>query len=101
MRVECWAYVVFIHRLDKGGQFSSYRQLQQWQNAVACQIQNSSTCQQLRQLWLEIETDKQKHSQQYNEKHYPFLCQIWTKCWDKWHEQLTKNSNQCLNIPKK
>lgn len=29
VRVECWAYIVFIHRTDKGGQFLSYRQLQQ------------------------------------------------------------------------
>ena len=27
VRVECWAYVVFVHRIDKGGQFISYRQL--------------------------------------------------------------------------
>lgn len=84
VRVECWAYVVFVHRIDQGGQFISYRQLQQWQNAVACQIQKCSTWQQLRQLWLEIETDKQNHSQQYDDKHYQFLCKIWTKAW---HEQ--------------
>lgn len=52
VRIEYWAYVVFVHRLDQGGQFISYRQLQQWQNAVACQIQNCSTWQQIRQLWL-------------------------------------------------
>jgi hypothetical protein len=23
LRVECWAYVVFVHRRDKGGQFIS------------------------------------------------------------------------------
>lgn len=82
VRVECWAYVIFVHRLDKGGQFISYRKLQQWQNAVACQIQNCSTWQQLRQLWLIIEDDKQKHSQQYDDKHYQFLYQIWTKSWN-------------------
>ena len=38
VRLECWAYVLFIHRRDKGGEFISYRQLQQWKNAVACQI---------------------------------------------------------------
>jgi hypothetical protein len=27
VRVEAWAYVVFVHRCDKGGQFISYRQL--------------------------------------------------------------------------
>jgi hypothetical protein len=88
VRVECWAYVVFVHRTDKGGQFISYRQLQQWQNAVAYQIQNCSTWQQLRSLWLAIEADSTKHKKQYDDDHYPFLCKIWTKRWDiLWNEQ--------------
>jgi len=88
VRVEYWAYVVFVHRIDKGGQFISYRQLRQWRNAAASHIQNSSTCQQLGQLWVAIEEDYQQHSKQYDDEHYPFLCKIWTKCWDTlWHEQ--------------
>ena len=87
VRVECWAYVVFIHRTDKGGQFISYRQLQQWQNAVAYQIQNCSTWQQLRSLWLAIEEDYKQHNKQYNDEQYPFLSKIWTKRWDiLWNE---------------
>lgn len=82
VRVECWAYIVFIHRLDKGGQFISYRKLQQWQNAVACQIQSCTSYQQLRQLWMAIANDYQKYSQQYEEGHYPFVCKIWIKSWD-------------------
>jgi hypothetical protein len=38
VRVECWAYVIFVHRTDKGGQFIRYRRLQHWLNAVAYQI---------------------------------------------------------------
>ena len=88
VRIECWAYVVFVHRSDRGGQFISYRQLRQWQNAVACQIQNCSTWQQLRSLWLAIEGDFTKHTKQYDDKHYPFLCEIWTTRWDAlWNEQ--------------
>ncbi len=88
VRVECWAYVLFVHRTDKGGQFISYRQLQQWRNAVACRIQNCSTWQQLRSLWLALEDDFKKHKKQYHPEHYPFLCKIWTKRWSKlWHEQ--------------
>jgi hypothetical protein len=88
VRVECWAYVVFIHRGDKGGQFISYRQLEQWQNAVAYQIQNCSTWQQLRSLWLAIEEDYEQHENQYNDEQYQFLCKIWTKCWDLlWNDQ--------------
>lgn len=83
VRVECWAYVVFVHRTDKGGQFISYRNLQQWQNAVACQLQNCANCQQLRQLWTAIANDYQRYSQQYDEGHYPFVCNIWIKCWDR------------------
>jgi hypothetical protein len=82
VRVECWAYIIFVHRLDEGGQFISYRSLQHWLNAIACQIQNCSTCQQLGQLWLGIEEDLKKHKKQYDAKSYPFLRQIWTKRWD-------------------
>ena len=82
VRVECWGYVVFVHRTDKGGQFISYRQLRQWRNAVACQIQKCSIFQQLEKLWLAIEDDYKRHNKQYNNEHYPFLCKIWIKCWD-------------------
>src|SRR4028119_1661402 len=74
VKIEFWLFVVFVHRTDKGGQFISYRQLEQWKNAVACQIQNSSTWQQLRSLWLAIEDDYTKHKKQYDDEHYPFLC---------------------------
>jgi regulator of sirC expression with transglutaminase-like and TPR domain len=30
VRIECWAYIIFVHRCDCGGQFISYRKLQQW-----------------------------------------------------------------------
>ncbi len=81
VRVECWAYVVFVHRTDKGGQFISYRRLQHWLNAVAYQIQNCSTCQDLRSLWPVIEEDCKKHKKQYDDKSQPFLHKIWTKRW--------------------
>ena len=87
VRIECWAYVVFVHRTDKGGQFLSYRKLRQWQNAVACQIQNSFTWQQLRSLWQAIEDDFTKHKKQYDNEHHPFLCKIWTQRWQTlWNE---------------
>ncbi|HBL00150.1 MAG TPA: hypothetical protein DD001_23920, partial [Microcoleaceae bacterium UBA10368] len=31
-RVESWANVVFVNRRDRGGQFISYRRLEEWQN---------------------------------------------------------------------
>lgn len=83
VRVECWAYILFVHRKDEGGQFISYRRLQHWLNAVAYQMQNCSNCQQLQQLWFAFEQDWKKHKKQYDEKSYPFLNQIWTKCWEK------------------
>ena len=82
VRVECWAYIIFVDRTDTGGQFISYRRLQHWLNAIACQIQKCSTPQQLRQLWLAIEDDWNKHKKQYDAKSHPFLSQIWTKRWD-------------------
>ncbi|NEO98078.1 MAG: hypothetical protein F6K58_05145 [Symploca sp. SIO2E9] len=81
VRVECWKYVVFVHRRDRGGQFISYRKLQQWLNATACQIQKCATWQQLRQLWLAIEADYKKHKKQYQEQSYQFLSNIWIKQW--------------------
>jgi hypothetical protein len=83
VRVECWEYVIFVHRSDRGGQFISYRTLRHWLNAVACQIQKCSTCQQLRSLWLAFEEDYTKHEKQYSDDSYPFLCKIWTlKLWN-------------------
>jgi len=88
VRVECWAYVIFVHRTDKGGQFISYRTLQHWLNAIAYQIQKCSACPELRSLWLAIEEDCKKHKNQYNTKSQPFLDQIWTKRWDSlWSAQ--------------
>ncbi|NEO31029.1 MAG: hypothetical protein F6K36_11480 [Symploca sp. SIO3C6] len=81
VRVECWQYVVFVHRRDRGGQFISYRQLQQWLNATAYQIQNCTTWQQLRQLWQAIEVDYNKYNKQYQDQSYQFLSKIWTKRW--------------------
>ena len=80
VRFECWAYIVFIHRADKGGQFLSYRQLQQWQNAVAYQIQNCPNSEQLQQIWQAIETDINKHQMQYDENQQAFLSRIWRQC---------------------
>ncbi|NEQ20378.1 MAG: hypothetical protein F6K28_14255 [Microcoleus sp. SIO2G3] len=77
LRVESWGYVLFVYRQDRGGQFISYRQLQQWRNAVGYQIQNCSTCQQLHSLWLAIEGDRKKHNKQYDNEHYPSLLKIW------------------------
>lgn len=93
VRVECWAYVLFVHRTDKGGQFISYRKLRQWKNAVAYQIQNCSTWQQLRSLWLAIEEDCQQHKKQYDQEYHPCVCKIWTEYWDKlWNEQTSGDS---------
>lgn len=88
VRIECWKYVIFVHRRDCGGQFISYRKLQQWQNASACQIQKCSNWQQLRQLWLEIEIDYKQYNKQYNEKSHSSLCEIWEQYWDRlWKDQ--------------
>jgi hypothetical protein len=95
VRVEYWEYMIFVHRQDRGGQFISYRKLRQWLNAVACQIQNCSTWQQLRQLWLAIEDDCKQYQKQYNDEYYPFLCKIWTKRWAiLWNEHQIAESSE-------
>jgi hypothetical protein len=76
VKIESWLYVLFVHRLDKGGQFISYRQLEQWKNAVACQLQKCSTREQLQQLWNAIIFDHTKHKNQYLVSVLPFLEKI-------------------------
>jgi lysine/ornithine N-monooxygenase len=80
VKIESWLYVVFVHRLDKGGQFISYRQMEQWKNAIACQLQKCSTQQQLQHLWNAIEHDHIKHNKQYRNSVLPFLKKIMAKC---------------------
>ena len=82
VRVECWKYVLFVHRRDVGGQFISYRKLRQWLIAVAGQMQKCSTLPQLLKLLIEIREDYQKHEKQYNALHHQFLSQIWFQRWE-------------------
>ena len=76
VKVESWLYVLYVHRLDRGGQFISYRQLLQWKNAVACQIQKCSSWQELQHLWNALLYDQTKHNKQYDESVIPFLEKI-------------------------
>ncbi len=80
VKIESWVYIIFVHRLDKGGQFISYRQMEQWKNAIACQLQKGSSQQQLQHLWNAIENDHTKHNKQYVNSVLPFLKEIWAKC---------------------
>jgi len=80
LKIELWLYVIFVHRLDKGGQFISYRQMEQWKNAVAYQLQQCTTQEQLQHLWNAIEHDRIKHKTQYANSVLPFLNKIWAKC---------------------
>jgi hypothetical protein len=79
VKVESWLYVLYVHRLDRGGQFISYRQLLQWKNAVACQIQKCSTWLELQYLWNALLYDQAKHNKQYDESVIPFLEKIRAK----------------------
>ena len=80
VKIESWLYVLFVHRLDKGGQFISYRQIEQWKNAVACQLQKCSTREQLQHLWNAITFDHTKHKNQYLVSVLPFLENIRLRC---------------------
>jgi hypothetical protein len=76
VKVESWLYVLYVHRLDRGGQFISYRQLLHWKNAVACQIQKCSTWQELQHLWNALLYDHTKYNKQYDDRVLPFLDKI-------------------------
>ncbi|MCC3409809.1 MAG: hypothetical protein JGK17_30545 [Microcoleus sp. PH2017_10_PVI_O_A] len=74
-RVESWAYVVFVHH-HKGGQFISYRKLEEWQNAIAHHIQTCPTLRELTQLKTSIQYDTRKFKKQYLPKTLDFLVQM-------------------------
>ena len=98
VKIESWLYVLFVHRTDKGGQFISYRQIEQWKNAVACQVQKCLTQEQLQHLWNAITFDHTKHQQQYADSVLPFLKKILAKCQEA-ISQKSQNSNPLLKIP--
>ena len=75
-RVESWANVVFVHRRDKGGQFLSYRRLQEWQNAIAHHIQTCPTLRELSQLKTSIQYDSRKFKKQYLQETLDFLIEM-------------------------
>ena len=77
IKIESWLYLVFVHRKDKGGQFISYRQLEQWKNALACYLQKCSTLEQLEHFWNVLRFDHTKHTNQYVPSVLPFLEKIW------------------------
>jgi hypothetical protein len=74
-RVECWAYVVFVHH-QGGGQFISYRRLEEWQNAIAHHIQICPTLRELSQLKTSIQYDSRKFKKQYLPKTLDFLIEM-------------------------
>lgn len=77
--VEKWPYIIYVHRLDRGGQFISYRQLCEWKNAVACQIQKCSSWEDWEKLWNAIRIDRRKHCKQYEDSLVQFWQEIWAK----------------------
>jgi cytochrome P450 len=77
VRIERWAYVLFVHRCDKGGQFISYRKLAMWIEAIASLIQKSSTLDDLWQvgLWIKQECEKFEYTKPVLE----YLRSVWAK----------------------
>lgn len=75
--VKNWLYVIFVHRADKGGQFISYRKVEKWRNAVACQIQKCGTFDELQQLANAIRRDWKKYKKQYEDVVLRFIERIW------------------------
>jgi predicted peptidase len=94
VKVEFWPYLLYVHRKDRGGQFISYRQLLQWKNAIACQIQKCSTWQEIQHLWNAILHDYTKHNKQYDDSVLPFLENICVRC----REAIPKGSQKLEGI---
>ena len=79
VRIERWAYVLFVHRRDKGGQFVSYRQLNRWIRTIARMIQTSPTLEDLEQLELWLKQESVKFEQRYSAIAREYLRQLWTE----------------------
>lgn len=77
--IERWAYVVFVHRRDKGGQFVSYRTLARWIRAIAHMIQTSPTLEDLNQLGLWIKQESVKFEDRYSPTMLKYLRQLWAE----------------------
>ena len=77
VRAERWAYVLFVHRRDKGGQFISYRKLAMWLKAIVSIIQTCTTLDDLWQvgLWIRQECDKFE----YDKPVLEYLRRVWAK----------------------
>ncbi len=94
-RVESWANVVFVHRRDRGGQFISYRKLQEWQNSIGRQIQNCANLSELSQLAASIRHDSRSFKKQYCQQTLDFLQQTWIKRQDTLESW--ENLNSCAS----
>jgi hypothetical protein len=79
VRIERWAYVVFVHRRDKGGQFVSYRTLNRWMRAIARMIQTSPTLEDLKQLGLGIKQESLKFEDRYSAIVLSYLRKLWAQ----------------------
>lgn len=79
VRIERWAYVIFVHRRDKGGQFISYRQLNRWIRTIARMIQTSPTLEDLKQLGLWIKQESIKFEERYSAIALNHLRQLWAQ----------------------
>ena len=82
-RIERWAYVLFVHRRDKGGQFISYRQLNRWMRAIAHMIQTSPALEDLQQLGHGIKQESVKFEDRYCASGLDYLRQLWAQRRDK------------------
>ena len=77
VRAERWAYVIFVHRCAKGGQFISYRKLQMWIEAIVALIQKSTTLEDLWQIGLWIKQECEKF--EYTKPVLEYLRYIWAQ----------------------
>lgn len=79
VRIERGAYVLFVHRRDKGGQFISYRTLNRWIRTITHIIQTSPTLEDLKQLGLWIQQESIKFEDRYSPKELNYLRRLWAQ----------------------
>ena len=97
VRIERWRYVVFVHRKDIGGQFISYRTLQNWQHAVAMRIRSCNNIDKLEVVWLAIESDRSKYARHYKEAYHAFIEGVFFEQWDRIMEFLGRKDGRAVS----
>lgn len=85
MRIENWAYILFVHRRDRGGQFISYRRLAHWIRRITRRIELSTSLEDL----LQVRGGIKQEAIQFEDRYYPAILSLWQQLLAKRQEEIS------------